>query len=87
MEDTRQEDEIARLEATLKTPITKEEADKEFADSEVLRAQLHVARQRTMAEITQLQLKINAIDEQLLVVDLNRAVTYRRALNNAGAAK
>lgn len=79
-ESSAEDQQLAEL---LKTPLTKEEAAKEFADADVLKAQLRVARQRTMYEITQLQLKVAAIDEQLLVADMGTAVTYRRALNAA----
>jgi len=78
--------EMDRLEQLLKEPLSKEEAAKEFADMDVLRAKLAVARQRTLFEIKQLELKLNSIDEQLMLADMNKAVTYRRALNIAPQA-
>lgn len=74
--------EVAELRKTLETPIGRDEAKKEFAEIDVLKAQLRVARQRTLYEITQLQLKVNAIDEQLLAADMQSAIVFRRALNN-----
>lgn len=79
--------EARQLAEMLKTPLSKDEAAKKFADSDVLKAQLRIARQRTMYEITQLQLKIAAIDEQLLVAEMDSAVTYRRALNAVDGGK
>lgn len=79
-----------KLQQLLKTPITKEEAEEAYADIEVRRCQLTVIRQKWMAQLQQLQLRLNGIDSALVALDLERAVVFRRSLipadGNAGAA-
>lgn len=71
------------LEAFLKTPLSEEDARKVFAEQDIRRAQLGIVRQKWVAQITKLQLQVTAIDEELLALDLDRAVAFRRTLNTA----
>lgn len=75
-----QEDEVAKLEALLKTPLSKEEAEKIFSDIEIRRAQLAIIRQKWSAQLTQMQLQIADLDQELLALELDRAVAFRRTL-------
>lgn len=79
-----------KLQQLLKTPITKEEAEEAYADIEVRRCELTVIRQKWMAQLQQLQLRLNGIDSALVALDLERAVVFRRSLipadGNAGTA-
>ena len=75
------EDQQKKLEELLATPLSEDEARKLFADQDVRRAQLGIIRQKWTAQITQLQLQVTALDEELLALDLDRAVAFRRTLN------
>lgn len=75
-----QEDPVAKLEELLKTPLSREEAEKTFSDIEVRRAQLAIIRQKWSAQLTQMQLQIADLDQELLALDLDRAVAFRRTL-------
>lgn len=75
-----QEDAVAKLEALLKTPLSRDDAEKTFADIEIRRAQLAIIRQKWSAQLTQMQLQIADLDQELLALDLDRAVAFRRTL-------
>lgn len=75
------EDQQKKLEELLATPLSEDEARKLFADQDVRRAQLGIVRQKWTAQITQLQLQVTALDEELLALELDRAVAFRRTLN------
>lgn len=77
------EDQQKKLEELLATPLSEDEARKVFAEQDIRRAQLGVVRQKWVAQITKLQLQVTAIDEELLALDLDRAVAFRRTLNTA----
>lgn len=79
-------DQQKKLEELLATPLSEEEARKLFADQDVRRAQLGIVRQKWTAQITQLQLQITALDEELLAIELDRAVAFRRTLNTQAEA-
>lgn len=73
------------------SPISKEEADKAFAEIDIKRTQLAIVRQKWLSQvealrqqITQIQQRISLLDEDLLAVELDRAVVFRRALNSVG---
>lgn len=81
------QEEQAKLEELLETPLSEEEARKVFSEQDIRRAQLGIIRQKWTAQITQLQLQIASLDQELLAIELDRAVAFRRTLNNAGEAK
>ena len=87
-EPTKEELEKAQAEADaqfaklLKTPITKEEAEKVLAENDVKKMQLMVIRQKWQAQVTQIQMNIAALDEQIYTLDMERAVVFRRSLNS-----
>ena len=70
----------AEFQKTLQTPIGKDEAEKAFADIDVQRMRLLVVRQKWQAQATQMTLRLQALDEQLTALDLERAVVFRRSL-------
>lgn len=71
-----------KLAEVLQTPITKEEAEKALADLDVDRAKLSIIRQKWAGQAAQLQLQLSVLDQQLLALDLDRAVIFRRLLVN-----
>ena len=75
-----QEELEAEFQKTLQTPISKDEAEKAFADIDVQRMRLLVVRQKWQAQATQMTLRLQALDEQLTALDLDRAVVFRRSL-------
>lgn len=72
--------EVSELQKALQTPISREDAEKAFADIDVKRMQLMVVRQKWQARLSQMTLQIQALDEQLTALDLDRAVVFRRTL-------
>lgn len=83
----------AKFAELIASPISKEEADKTFAEIDIKRTQLAIIRQKWLSQvealrqqITQVQQKISMLDEDLLAIELDRAVVFRRALNNVGEA-
>lgn len=83
----------AKFAELIATPISKEEADKTFAEIDIKRTQLAIVRQKWLSQaealrqqITQVQQRISMLDEDLLSIELDRAVVFRRALNNVGEA-
>lgn len=70
----------AEFQKTLQTPISREDAEKAFADIDVQRMRLLVVRQKWQAQATQLNLRLQALDERLTALDLERAVVFRRSL-------
>ena len=65
----------------LETPLSKEEAERMYADIDVKRAQLSIIRVKWTAQLTQIQLQLASLDEQLYALELDRAVAFRRTLN------
>lgn len=70
----------AEFQKTLQTPISREDAEKAFADIDVQRMRLLVIRQKWQARASQLALQIQDLDERLTALDLERAVVFRRTL-------
>lgn len=87
------------LQDLLNTPLTKEEAEKAFADADVNRAQILVARQKLISRqdahrlalaeaqraVAEDQRLIDECDESLASISLARNIIYRRALNPVAA--
>lgn len=76
----------ARFNELINSPLSKEDAEKELANNDINRMQLMTVRQKWQTQITQLQLQISNLDEQLHALEMERAVIFRRTLNRAGAA-
>ena len=74
------EDPEERLRRELATPISREDAEKAYADIDVERMKLLIVRHKWQAQISQMTLRVQALDEQLTALDLNRAVIFRRSL-------
>lgn len=71
----------ADFEKLLMTPLSKDELDIVYADTDVERAQLLAARNELSTQILQMQLQLAGIDARLRIVDVKRAVASRRVLN------
>lgn len=78
---TEQEDENAKLLKVLETPLSMEDAQKDLATNDVDRMKLLVVRQKWMTQRAQIELNLAALDEQLRMLDMDRAVIARRTLN------
>ena len=78
--DPTPEEAEAEFQRTLQTPISREDAGKAFADIDVNRMRLLVVRQKWQAQMSQMTLRLQALDEQLTALDLERAVVFRRTL-------
>lgn len=81
-------DEERKLQELVETPISKEDAEKAFADIDVKRMQLMVVRQKwvaqkdaILAQVNQVQLKLDQLDEALCQIEMEKAITFRRTLN------
>lgn len=74
----------AELQKALQTPISREEAEQAFADIDVRRMQLLIIRQKWQAQVAQINLQLQALDEQLTALDLDKAVIFRRSLIPTG---
>lgn len=74
----------ARFNELINSPLSKEDAEKELADNDINRMQLMTVRQKWQTQITQLQLQISNLDEQLHALEMERAVIFRRTLNKEG---
>ena len=72
--------EEAEFQKVLQTPVSREDAEKAFADIDVQRMRLLVVRQKWQAQVSQMNLRLQALDEQLTALDLERAVVFRRSL-------
>ena len=83
-EATKAEEELRKA---CETPMTREEAEKAIAEIDVERCKLSIVRQKWVAQERQLQLNLAALDEQLLALDMDRAVVFRRTLNKAPAGE
>lgn len=66
------------------TPLSKEDAERDLANNDINRMQLMTVRQKWQTQITQLQLQISNLDEQLHALEMERAVIFRRTLNKEG---
>lgn len=77
-----------QFEELIASPISKDEADKGLAEVDIKRTQLTIIRQKWLSQaesirqqLTQIQQKISMLDEEILNIELERAVIFRRALN------
>lgn len=77
-----------KLQELISTPISKEDAEKAFADIDVKRMQLMVVRQKwvaqkdaILAQVNQVQLKIDQLDEAMYGLEMEKTITFRRTLN------
>lgn len=80
-----------QFEELISSPISKDEADKALAETDIKRTQLAIIRQKWLSQaeairqqLTQTQQKISMLDEEVLNIELERAVVFRRALNVTG---
>ena len=76
-----------QFEELVASPISKSEADKGLAEVDIKRTQLAIIRQKWLSQaeaarqqLTQIQQKISMLDEEILNIELERAVIFRRAL-------
>lgn len=74
----------AKFQELINSPLSKEDAEKELANNDINRIQLMTVRQKWQTQITQLQLQISNLDEQLHALEMERAVIFRRTLNKEG---
>ena len=84
-ESTNKADEQLRNEEfkkLIETPLTQADAEKELANNDINRMQLMTIRQKWQTQIMQLQLQTSNLDEQLRALEMERAVIFRRTLNN-----
>lgn len=77
-----------QFEELIASPISKDDADKGLAEVDIKRTQLAIIRQKWLSQaeaarqqLTQIQQKISMLDEEILNIELERAVIFRRALN------
>ena len=85
---TTAEDAKKKFEELIASSISKDEADKGLAEVDIKRTQLAIIRQKWLSQaeaarqqLTQIQQKISMLDEEILNIELERAVIFRRALN------
>ena len=74
----------AKFQELINSPLSKEDAEKELANNDINRMQLMTVRQKWQTQITQLQLQISNLDEQMHALEMERAVIFRRTLNKGG---
>ena len=74
----------AKFQELINSPLSREDAEKELANNDINRMQLMTVRQKWQTQITQLQLQISNLDEQLHALEMERAVIFRRTLNKEG---
>ena len=79
--ETPREDPNEAINKLLETPLSKEEAERMYADIDVKRAQLSIIRVKWTAQLNQIQLQLASLDEQLYALELDRAIAFRRTLN------
>lgn len=83
-EQKAREEADAKFQELINSPLSKEDAEKELANNDINRMQLMTIRQKWQTQITQLQLQISNLDEQLHALEMERAVIFRRTLNKEG---
>lgn len=83
-EQKAREEADAKFQELINSPLSKEDAEKELANNDINRMQLMTVRQKWQTQITQLQLQISNLDEQLHALEMERAVIFRRTLNKVG---
>lgn len=83
-EQKAREEADAKFQELINSPLSKEDAEKELANNDINRIQLMTVRQKWQTQITQLQLQISNLDEQLHALEMERAVIFRRTLNKEG---
>ena len=74
----------AKFQELINSPLSKEDAERDLANNDINRMQLMTVRQKWQTQITQLQLQISNLDEQLHALEMERAVIFRRTLNKEG---
>lgn len=81
-----------KFKALIKSYLSKEDAEKSFADNRIKTMQLTVIRNKWNAQIEALQQqisevrqRINALDNEMYSIQLADAVTFRRTLNEKPA--
>lgn len=84
IEQKAREEADAKFQELINSPLSKEDAEKELANNDINRMQLMTVRQKWQTQITQLQLQISNLDEQLHALEMERAVIFRRTLNKEG---
>lgn len=77
-----------QFEELILSPISKKDADKGLSEVDIKRTQLAIIRQKWLSQaeairqqLTQIQQKVSMLDEEILNIELERAVIFRRALN------
>ena len=83
-EQKAREEADAKFQELINSPLSKEDAEKELANNDINRMQLMTVRQKWQTQITQLQLQISNLDEQLHALEMERAGICRRTLNKEG---
>ena len=83
-EQKAREEADAKFQELINSPLSKEDAEKALANNDINRMQLMTVRQKWQTQITQLQLQISNLDEQLHALEMERAVIFRRTLNKEG---
>ena len=83
-EQKAREEADAKFQELINAPLSREDAEKELANNDINRMQLMTVRQKWQTQITQLQLQISNLDEQLHALEMERAVIFRRTLNKEG---
>lgn len=83
-EQKAREEADAKFQELINSPLSKEDAEKELANNDINRMQLMTVRQKWQTQITQLQLQISNLDEQMHALEMERAVIFRRTLNKEG---
>lgn len=83
-EQKAREEADAKFQELINSPLSREDAEKELANNDINRMQLMTVRQKWQTQITQLQLQISNLDEQLHALEMERAVIFRRTLNKEG---
>ena len=75
-EQKAREEADAKFQELINSPLSKEDAEKELANNDINRMQLMTVRQKWQTQITQLQLQISNLDEQLHACD-SRLIRFR----------
>lgn len=92
VEEAKRKEADEKFKALIKSYLSKEDAEKSFADNRIKTMQLTVIRNKWNAQIEALQQqisevrqRINALDNEMYSIQLADAVTFRRTLNEKPA--
>lgn len=87
-EEAKRKEADEKFKALIQSYLSKEDAEKSFADNRIKTMQLTVIRNKWNAQIEALQQqisevrqRINALDNEMYSIQLADAVTFRRTLN------